>query len=58
MAWTQKELLYYCVMKIIHEYVVENDDSMSVHIGKVHSENIECGMCESVFENLENWKHI
>ena len=36
------------------EYVGENDESMGVHIGKHHSENLECGLCESVFETIEN----
>ena len=36
------------------EYVGENDESMYVHIGRAHSENYECGICESVFKSLEN----
>ena len=26
---------------------------MEVHIGKVHSENFECGMCEFIAESLD-----
>ena len=30
-----------------------NDTTMEVHIGKEHCEKIECGMCDSVFNDLE-----
>ena len=29
-----------------------NDASMEMHIGKVHSEKIECGLCDSVFDDM------
>ena len=35
------------------EYVGDNDESMHVHAGKAHSENYECGLCESIFNSLE-----
>ena len=25
----------------------------SVHIGKKHSENIKCGLCDTIFQNIE-----
>ena len=36
------------------EFVGENDESMHVHIGKAHSEKLECGLCEIEIDTLEN----
>ena len=32
-----------------------DDLAMVIHIKKVHSEMIECGICDSVFEDPENF---
>ena len=32
-----------------HSYT---EDSKIVHLGKCHSENLECGMCEAGFDEL------
>ena len=32
----------------------ENDESMFVHFGKVHSEKFDCGICECEVDTLEN----
>ena len=36
------------------EFVGENDETMEVHIGKTHSDNLECGLCEVQMDTLEN----
>ena len=35
------------------DYCGENEPSMEVHIGRAHSENYECGLCEFVAGDLE-----
>ena len=35
------------------DFLGENEHSMVVHIGKKHSENIECGLCDTIFKNIE-----
>ena len=36
------------------EFLGNSRRTMNVHIGKHHSENFECGLCESVFKSLDN----
>ena len=36
------------------DFMGENDESMFVHFGKVHSEKFECGICECEMDTLEN----
>jgi dimeric dUTPase (all-alpha-NTP-PPase superfamily) len=36
------------------DFVGESDITMEVHIGKEHSENFECGLCEFEAPNFEN----
>ena len=36
------------------EFVGERNLTMEVHVGKTHSENFKCGLCEYRTENLEN----
>ena len=35
------------------DFMGSNDTTMEVHMGKVHCEKIECGICDNVFNNLE-----
>ena len=32
----------------------KNFETMEVHAGKAHTDNLECGLCENNFENIEN----
>ena len=36
------------------EFIGESQFTMDVHIGKLHSEQIECGICECVTKTLED----
>ena len=36
------------------DLIGESQYTMDVHIGKIHSENIECGICECVTKTLED----
>ena len=35
-------------------FVGKNFETMEVHAGKAHTDNLECGLCENNFENIEN----
>ena len=35
------------------DFCGKNDVTMEVHVGKVHSEMFECGLCDSVFNDLD-----
>ena len=39
------------------EFYGTDEMAMEIHIKKVHSEMIECGLCDSVFEDPENVDH-
>ena len=36
------------------DYCGDNETTMAVHVGKMHSENIVCGICDFVADNLDN----
>ena len=36
------------------EFEGENYETMEVHFGKTHSDNLECGLCEVQMDTLEN----
>ena len=36
------------------DYVCENSLTMEVHIGQLHSEKVECGLCNYKANNLES----
>jgi hypothetical protein len=36
----------------ICDFECKTEDSMIVHLGKCHSENLECGLCEAGFDEL------
>ena len=35
------------------DFIGENEHTMDVHIGKVHSDKVECGLCEIHTKDLE-----
>ena len=36
------------------DYMGSSETSMEVHIGKIHCEKIECGMCDNIFNDMAN----
>ena len=36
------------------DFLGDNQRTMDVHIGKLHSENVECGLCESILKTIDD----
>ena len=36
------------------KFIAKNYTTLQVHLGKTHTETLECGLCETEFENLDN----
>ena len=55
----QKKVQHHCYKKSTCkckdcDFVGENEYTMEVHIGKYHSDNFECGICEYTTESVDN----